>query len=75
MKLLLTEAPATGKLAFINTMKPALYKDLDRLFAKHSDDRAKLNRAIKVYYRGLIQPMTRLTMSNVPNLTVSLAIM
>ena len=49
------EAPATGKLAFMNTMKPALYKDLDRLFAKHSDDRAKLNRAIKVYYRGLIQ--------------------
>lgn len=49
------EAPATGKLAFINTMKPALYKDLDRIFAKHSDDRAKLNRAIKVYYRGLIQ--------------------
>ena len=49
------EAPATGKLAFMNTMKPALYKDLDRIFAKHSDDRAKLNRAIKVYYRGLIQ--------------------
>lgn len=49
------EAPATGKLAFMNTMKPALYKDLDRLFAKHSDDRVKLNRAIKVYYRGLIQ--------------------
>ena len=49
------EAPATGKLAFMNTMKPALYKDLDHLFAKHSDDRAKLNRAIKVYYRGLIQ--------------------
>ena len=49
------EAPATGKLAFMNTMKPALYKDLDRLFAKPSDDRAKLNRAIKVYYRGLIQ--------------------
>ena len=49
------EAPATGKLAFMNTMKPALYKDLDRLFAKHSDDRAKLNRAIKAYYRGLIQ--------------------
>ena len=39
----------------MNTMKPALYKDLDRLFAKHSDDRVKLNRAIKVYYRGLIQ--------------------
>ena len=49
------EAPATGKLVFMNAMKPALYKDLDRLFAKHSDDRAKLNRAIKVYYRGLIQ--------------------
>lgn len=49
------EAPATGKLAFMNTMKPALYKDLDRLFAKHSGDRVKLSRAIKVYYRGLIQ--------------------
>ena len=69
------EAPATGKLAFMNTMKPALYKDLDRLFAKHSDDRAKLNRLLRFTIVVLSKPMTRLTKSNVPNLTVSLAIM
>ena len=49
------EAPATGKLAFMNTMKPALYKDLDRIFEKNASDRTKLSKAIKVYYRGLIQ--------------------
>ena len=50
-----TEQPATGKLAFMNKMKPALYKDLDRLFEKNSADKAKLTKAIKVYYKGLIQ--------------------
>lgn len=50
-----TEQPATGKLAFMNKMKPALYKDLDRLFEKNSTDKAKLTKAIKAYYKGLIQ--------------------
>ena len=50
-----TEHPATGKLAFMNKMKPALYKDLDRLFEKNSADKAKLTKAIKAYYKGLIQ--------------------
>ena len=50
-----TEQPATGKLAFMNKMKPALYKDLDRLFEKNSADKAKLIKAIKAYYKGLIQ--------------------
>ena len=50
-----TEQPATGKLAFMNKMKPALYKDLDRLFEKNSADKAKLTKAIKAYYKGLIQ--------------------
>ena len=50
-----TEQPATGKLAFMNKMKPALYKDLDRLFEKNSADKAKLAKAIKAYYKGLIQ--------------------
>lgn len=49
------EAPATGKLAFMNRMKPALYKDLDNIFEKNSADKAKLSKAIKTYYRGLIQ--------------------
>ena len=49
------EAPATGKLAFMNRMKPALYKDLDNIFEKNSADKAKLTKAIKTYYRGLIQ--------------------
>ena len=49
------EAPATGKLAFMNKMKPALYKDLDDIFEKNSADRVKLTKAIKTYYRGLIQ--------------------
>ena len=49
-----TEAPATGKLAFMNKMKPALYKDLDDIFEKNSTDRAQLTKAIKTYYRGLI---------------------
>ena len=49
------EQPATGKLAFMNKMKPALYKDLDRLFEKNSADKAKLTKAIKAYYKGLIQ--------------------
>ena len=49
------EAPATGKLAFMNMMKPALYKDLDNIFEKNSADKAKLTKAIKTYYRGLIQ--------------------
>ncbi len=48
------EAPATGKLAFMNRMKPALYKDLDDIFEKNSADRAQLTKAIKTYYRGLI---------------------
>ena len=48
------EAPATGKLAFMNKMKPALYKDLDDIFEKNSTDRARLTKAIKTYYRGLI---------------------
>ena len=48
------EAPATGKLAFMNRMKPALYKDLDGIFEKNSADKAALNKAIKTYYRGLI---------------------
>ena len=48
------EAPATGKLAFMNTMKPALYKELDGIFEKNAADRTKLNKAIKAYYRGLI---------------------
>ena len=50
-----TEQPATGELAFMNKMKPALYKDLDRLFEKNSADKAKLIKAIKAYYKGLIQ--------------------
>ena len=50
-----TEQPATGKLAFMNKMKPALYKDLDRFFEKNSADKAKLTKAIKAYYKGLIQ--------------------
>lgn len=48
-------APMTGKLAFLNTMKPALYHDLDNIFNKNSADRAKLSKAIKSYYHGLIQ--------------------
>lgn len=48
-------APLTGKLAFLNTMKPALYHDLDNIFNKNSADRAKLSKAIKSYYHGLIQ--------------------
>lgn len=48
-------APMTGKLAFLNTMKPALYHDLDNIFDKNSVDRAKLSKAIKSYYHGLIQ--------------------
>lgn len=48
-------APVTGKLAFLNTMKPALYHDLDNIFDKNSADKAKLSKAIKSYYRGLIQ--------------------
>lgn len=55
------EVPATGKLAFMNAMKPALYKDLDRIFSAYegkaltADDRAGLTKHIKIYYRGLIQ--------------------
>ena len=48
-------APMTGKLAFLNTMKPALYHDLDNIFDKNSADKAKLSKAIKSYYRGLVQ--------------------
>lgn len=48
------EAPATGKLAFMNKMKSALYKDLDDIFEQNSADRAQLTKAIKTYYRGLI---------------------
>jgi serine/threonine-protein kinase PKN1 len=48
-------APVTGKLAFLNTMKPALYHDLDNIFDKNSADKAKLSKAIKSYYHGLIQ--------------------
>lgn len=48
-------APMTGKLAFLNTMKPALYHDLDNIFDKNSADKAKLSKAIKGYYHGLIQ--------------------
>lgn len=48
-------APMTGKLAFLNTMKPALYHDLDNIFDKNSADQVKLSKAIKSYYRGLIQ--------------------
>ena len=48
-------APLTGKLAFLNTMKPALYHDLDNIFDKNSADKAKLSKAIKSYYHGLIQ--------------------
>jgi serine/threonine-protein kinase PKN1 len=48
-------APVTGKLAFLYTMKPALYHDLDNIFDKNSADKAKLSKAIKSYYRGLIQ--------------------
>ena len=40
------EAPATGKLAFMNRMKPALYKDLDNIFEKNSADKTKLSKAI-----------------------------
>ena len=36
-------------------MKPALYHDLDNIFDKNSADQAKLSKAIKSYYRGLIQ--------------------
>lgn len=49
------EALATGKLAFMNKMKPALYKDLDDIFEQNAADKAKLTKAIKTYYRGLIQ--------------------
>lgn len=55
------EVPASGKLAFMNAMKPALYKDLDRIFSAYegkaltADDRAGLTKHIKIYYRGLIQ--------------------
>lgn len=45
----------TGKLAFLNTMKPALYHDLDNIFDKNSADKAKLSKSIKSYYHGLIQ--------------------
>lgn len=48
-------APMTGKLAFLNTMMPALYHDLDNIFDKNSADKAKLSKAIKGYYHGLIQ--------------------
>lgn len=48
-------APMTEKLAFLNTMKPALYHDLDNIFDKNSADKAKLSKAIKSYYHGLIQ--------------------
>lgn len=51
----LNAAPLTGKLAFLNTMKPALYHDLDNIFDKNSADKAKLSKAIKSYYHGLIQ--------------------
>ena len=49
------ESPATGKLAFMNTLRPALYKELDGIFEQNAADRTKLNKAIKAYYRGLIQ--------------------
>ena len=49
-----TEKPSTGKFAFMNKMKPALYKDLDKIFSKHSSNKAKLTKAIKAYYRGLM---------------------
>ncbi|MCR5077233.1 MAG: serine/threonine protein kinase [Prevotella sp.] len=49
------EAPSTGKLAFMNAMKPNLYRDLDRIFERSAGDRAQLNKSIKAYYRGLIQ--------------------
>ena len=48
------ETPATGKFAFMNKMKPALYKDLDNIFEQNSADRTQLTKAIKTYYRGLI---------------------
>ena len=38
----------------MNKMKPALYKDLDKIFSKHSSNKAKLTKAIKAYYRGLM---------------------
>lgn len=53
-------APAVGKLAFLNTMKPALYKDLDGIFSKFEGKamdittKTKLNARIKAYYKGLI---------------------
>lgn len=56
-----TVVSETGKMAFLATMKPALYKDLDRIFAPFegktldTDARKSLNRHIKVYYKGLIQ--------------------
>lgn len=51
-----------GKLAFMNTMRPNLYRDLDRIFLEHSADRTKLNKAIKTYYRGLLQANDTLDM-------------
>ena len=57
-----TEQPATGKLAFMNKMKPALYKDLDNIFEKNST-------------RDLFRPMTHSTVSSVQKWIVSLAIM
>ncbi len=59
------EAPATGKLAFMNTMRPALYKDLDRIFEKNASDRTKLSKAIKVYYRTLF-PVKRIVRLDQP---------
>ena len=49
-----TEKPSTGKFAFMNKMKPALYKDLDKIFSKHASNKEKLTKAIKAYYRGLM---------------------
>ncbi len=52
--------PATGKLVFLDTMKPALYKDLDGIFSKFEGKpmdivaKTKLNARIKAYYKGLI---------------------
>ena len=52
--------PTTGKMAFLKTMKPALYKDLDGIFSKFDKkamtvaNKTKLNARIKAYYKGLI---------------------
>ncbi len=52
--------PTTGKMAFLKTMKPALYKDLDGIFSKFDNkamtvaNKTKLNARIKAYYKGLI---------------------